>query len=37
MLKHNSFPAAVVNEADAWDPTTNAVRFVAGALVDLIT
>src|SRR6202048_1453428 len=24
------FPAAVVNEADTWDPTTNAVRFVAG-------
>ena len=24
------FPAAVVNEADTWDPRTNAVRFVAG-------
>jgi predicted secreted hydrolase len=24
------FPAAVVNEADTWDPTTNAMRFVAG-------
>src|SRR5882757_7822820 len=24
------FPAAVVNEADTWDPTTNAIRFVAG-------
>src|SRR6266436_6204121 len=23
-------PAAVVNEADTWDPGTNAVRFVAG-------
>ena len=23
-------PAAVVNEADTWDPRTNAVRFVAG-------
>src|SRR5216684_2802492 len=24
------FPAAVVNEADTWDPRTNALRFVAG-------
>jgi len=24
------FPAAVVNEADTWNPTTNAVRFVSG-------
>src|SRR6266478_986724 len=24
------FPAAVVNEADTWDPGTNALRFVAG-------
>jgi hypothetical protein len=24
------FPAAVVNEADTWDPKTNALRFVAG-------
>jgi predicted secreted hydrolase len=24
------FPAAVVNEADTWNPETNAVRFVAG-------
>jgi predicted secreted hydrolase len=23
-------PAAVVNEADTWDPTTNVLRFVAG-------
>src|SRR5260370_41809504 len=23
-------PAAVVNEADTWDPRTNALRFVAG-------
>jgi len=24
------FPVAVVNEADTWDPRTNALRFVAG-------
>jgi hypothetical protein len=24
------FPAAVVDEADTWEPTTNALRFVAG-------
>jgi predicted secreted hydrolase len=24
------FPAAVVNEADTWDPRTNALRFAAG-------
>ncbi len=24
------FPAAVVNEADTWEPRTNALRFVAG-------
>jgi hypothetical protein len=24
------FPVAVVNEADAWDPKTNALRFAAG-------
>jgi hypothetical protein len=24
------FPAAVVNEADTWEPKTNALRFVAG-------
>jgi len=25
------FPVAVVNEADTWDPTTNTLRFAAGA------
>src|SRR5260370_4555139 len=24
------FPTAVVNEADTWEPATNALRFVAG-------